>query len=212
MNVEIYDILKEIFNKNGFSLWMIGSLSRDFLLNKEIKDYDFVTNAKPEEVKKFLDVDMTFSRFGAMKYKINGVNVDIVTLRKEKMYLDYRHPAKIEFINDINIDYLRRDFTINAIYINEKYEIEKISEKGKDDLFNKRLEFIGDPLTRIKEDPLRILRAKRFIYEYNLKVDDKVLQILKVNVYLLKNLNENKVKEENKKFNFVMESKNEKII
>lgn len=187
---------------------MIGSTSRDFLLGKEIFDFDFVTDAKPYEVKEFLDVDLTFSKYGAMSYKYNDTKIDIVTLRKERIYSDFRHPAEIEFINDIKVDYLRRDFTINAIYINEKYEIEDISKQGYEDLINKKLIFIGDPLTRIKEDPLRILRAYRFAYQYDLKIDENTKKLLEDNYYLIENLNKFKVDEENKKFLKMKERKN----
>lgn len=207
MNIDIFDVLKKIYNENGYRLYMIGSTSRDFLLNREIKDFDFVTDATPDESLTFLKANDTFKRFGVLKLKINERNVDIATLRIEKCYEDFRHPKKIEFIKDISLDYVRRDLTINAIYINENYEIEEISLLGVKDLIERRLRFIGDPLTRIKEDPLRILRAKRFIKEYNLKVDDSLMKILKDNEYLINLLNENKVKEEVRKYELVEEIK-----
>ena len=208
MNVEIFDFLKKLFNERDYRLYMIGSTSRDFLLGKEISDFDFVTDAKPCEVKEFLDVDLTFSKYGAMSYKYNGIKIDIVTLRKERIYQDFRHPAEIEFIKDIKVDFLRRDFTINAIYINENYEIEEISKQGYEDLINKKLIFIGDPLTRIKEDQLRILRAYRFAYQYDLKIDENTKKLLEDNYYLIENLNKFKVDEENKKFLKMKERKN----
>lgn len=207
MNIDIFDVLKKIYNENGYRLYMIGSTSRDFLLNREIKDFDFATDATPDESLTFLKANDTFKRFGVLKLKINERNVDIATLRIEKCYEDFRHPKKIEFIKDISLDYVRRDLTINAIYINENYEIEEISLLGVKDLIERRLRFIGDPLTRIKEDPLRILRAKRFIKEYNLKVDDSLMKILKDNEYLINLLNENKVKEEVRKYELVEEIK-----
>ncbi len=205
MNIEIFDVLKKIYNSNGYRLYMIGSTSRDFLLSREINDFDFVTDATPSESLKFLKANETFKRFGVLKLKVNNKNVDIATLRIEKDYEDFRHPKKIEFIKDISLDYYRRDFTINAIYINENYEVEKISTLGVEDLKNRTLRFIGDPLTRIKEDPLRILRAKRFIKEYGLKVDDSLMKILKDNEYLIERLNKDKVKEENRKYDLIKE-------
>ena len=202
----IFDNLKELFNKNGFRLYMIGSASRDYLLNKEIKDYDFVTDATPIEIAKFLDCDLTFSRFGCVKYKLNNKHIDIVTLRKESDYEDNRHPNKIIFIKDINEDYKRRDLTINAIYIDENYKILDVSKQGYEDLKNHKLRFIGDPLKRIKEDPLRILRAKRFALEYNLDIEESVKKILKENEYLLNELNKAKIDEELRKLKAVEES------
>ena len=196
---EIFDYLKSIFKENGFRLYMIGSCSRDFLLNRQIKDYDFVTDATPNDISKFLKVDQTFAKFGTVKFKFQGELIDIVTLRKEENYLDYRHPSKITFIKDINVDYLRRDFTINAIYIDESYKILDPSKQGIKDLNDKILRFIGDPLERIKEDPLRILRAYRFIKKYNLSCDEFTYKILKENRYLLNELNKDKILQEIKK-------------
>lgn len=189
---EIFDSLKKIFNDNGFRLYMIGSTSRDYLLNKEITDYDFVSDATPKEVSKFIDVDTTFSKYGITNFHFKGIKIDLATLRKETNYEDYRHPSKIEFIKDINIDYLRRDFTINAIYIDENYQIIDPS-KGVIDLKNKVLKMIGDPYKRIKEDPLRILRAKRFEFEYNLTIEEPLKKALEENEYLLKELNPDKI-------------------
>ncbi len=199
----VFDTLKEIFNRNKFRLFMIGSTSRDYLLNNEINDYDFVTDATPEEVKKFLDVDMTFAKFGSVKYYLNDNKIDIVTLREEGDYEDKRHPSYIKFIKDINVDYKRRDFTINAIYIDENYAVQDISKTGEEDLFNKRLRFIGEPEKRIKEDPLRILRAKRFIIEYELFIDETTKEIIHKNLYLLKYISKGKLEEENRKLEMI---------
>ncbi len=185
---------------------MIGSASRDFLLHREIKDYDFVTDATPDESLKFINADTHFKKYGVLKLKVMGVTIDLATLREESDYLDYRHPSYIKFVNDINTDYKRRDFTINAIYINENYEIEEISKKGYQDLLNRRLVFIGDTLKRIKEDPLRILRAYRFKKEYNLVADDETMRTLKENYSLIESLNKKKVEEEYEKFKSIKEN------
>lgn len=196
---KIFDYLKKIFNDHNFRLYMIGSTSRDYLLNREINDYDFVSDATPNDIAKFLECDHTFARFGTVKYYYENKKIDIVTLRKESEYKDFRHPNKIEFVKDIDIDYKRRDFTINAIYIDENYNVIDPTKCGINDLNSRHLRFIKDPLTSIKEDPLRILRAYRFIKEYNLSIDEKDLRILKENEDLLKHLNVNKIKEEEKK-------------
>ena len=196
---KIFDYLKKIFNDHNFRLYMIGSTSRDYLLNREINDYDFVSDATPSDIAKFLKCDHTFARFGTVKYYYENKKIDIVTLRKESEYKDFRHPSKIEFVKDIDIDYKRRDFTINAIYIDENYNVIDPTKCGINDLNSRHLRFIKDPLTSIKEDPLRILRAYRFIKEYNLSIDEKDLRILKENEDLLKHLNVNKIKEEEKK-------------
>jgi len=201
--IEVFDYFKRLFNLNNFRLYMIGSSSRDYLLNKEILDFDFVTDATPDKVLSFLKCDESFKKFGILKTKYLGNHIDIATLRKEENYFDFRHPSKLTFVKTIKEDFIRRDFTINAIYIDENYNVIDPSNLGITDLKEKKLRFIGDPLTRIKEDPIRILRALRFVKEYNLKVDELTKKIIKENFSLINNLNENKVKEEKRKYYFV---------
>ena len=205
---EIFEYLKKIFNEHNFHLYMIGSTSRDFLMKREIEDYDFVTDATPDEVLSFLDCNATYKKFGTLSLKVNDKHCDIVTLRKESGYLDSRHPSKIEFIKDINEDYKRRDFTINAIYIDEDYKVKDVSKDGVNDLNNKILRFIGDPTKRIKEDPLRILRAKRFIVEYGLTPEKETLKALKENKDLISTIKEGKIIEEKRKFDKISKGEN----
>lgn len=205
---EIFEYLKKIFNEHNFHLYMIGSTSRDFLMKREIEDYDFVTDATPDEVLSFLDCNATYKKYGTLSLKVNNKHCDIVTLRKESEYLDLRHPSKIEFIKDINEDYKRRDFTINAIYIDEDYKVKDVSKDGVNDLNNKILRFIGDPTKRIKEDPLRILRAKRFIVEYGLTPEKETLKALKENKDLISTIKEGKIIEEKRKFDKISKGEN----
>ncbi len=202
--VKVFDELSSIYNKNNYRLYMIGSSSRDYLLNREIKDFDFVSDATPNEAIKFLNkdkLDISFIKFGVIKYKYDDdIKIDIVTLRRETGYIDFRHPCNIEFTKEINIDYLRRDFTINAIYIDEKYNVIDPTNKGIEDLNNKVLRVIGDPSIRFKEDPLRILRGYRFQKEYDLIIERNTLIGMINNQNLIKNLNEYKVEEEKKKY------------
>lgn len=199
MNLNIFKSLAKLFKENGFSLFMIGGTSRDYLLNLEVYDYDFVSDATPEDMKKFLpDANYHFEKYGSVKVKIDGVHVDITTFRKEEGYLDYRHPSKITYVKSIDEDYVRRDFTINAIYINKDMKVIDPSG-GLVDLKNKTIRFIGDPETRIKEDPLRILRAERFKEKLNFKIEEKSLLAINKYRYLLDKLNPDKIKEEQRK-------------
>lgn len=201
MNKEIFLKLAKAFNSNGYRLYMIGGTTRDYLLGKEVFDYDFVSDATPDEMKSFLkDANFTFAKFGSVRVKVNGVHVDITTLREEGEYLDYRHPSKITYVKEIEIDYIRRDFTINAIYMDEKSNIIDPSN-GVADLNNKLIRFIGDPEKRIKEDPLRILRAERFAQKLNFVIEEKSLAAIEKNRYLLDKINPEKIKEELRKSN-----------
>jgi tRNA nucleotidyltransferase (CCA-adding enzyme) len=196
---KIFDHFKTIFNSNGYRLYMIGGTSRDYLLNLDISDYDFVTDATPEEINKFLNVDMTFSKFGTVKITFEKSKIDIVTFRKEGKYKDSRHPSYIKFVKNIKKDYRRRDFTINAIYIDENYNLIDPTGFGLYDLENKILRTIGNPNKRFKEDPLRILRAERFVVEYNLKFEKRTKKAINKNYFRINLLSKDKVEEEKRK-------------
>ena len=199
MNKNVFDSVALIFNRHGYRLYMVGGATRDYLLDRPILDYDFVSDATPEEMKTFLpDADYTFSKFGTVRIKVNRVKVDITTLRIEDEYVDYRHPSKVVFTKDIKKDYVRRDFTINAIYMDEEYNIIDYCG-GLNDLNNKLIRFIGDPDKRIKEDPLRILRAERFEKKLGFKIEDETFKAIERNRHLIEELNPQKVEAELKK-------------
>ena len=199
MNKNVFDSVALIFNRHGYRLYMVGGATRDYLLDRPILDYDFVTDATPDEMKAFIpDADYTFSKFGTVRLKVNHVKVDITTLRIEDEYIDYRHPSKVTFTKDIKKDYVRRDFTINAIYMDEEYNIIDYCG-GLNDLNNKLIRFIGDPDKRIKEDPLRILRAERFEKKLGFKIEDETFKAIERNRHLIEELNPQKVQTELKK-------------
>ena len=177
---------------------MIGGTSRDHLLGIVPNDFDFVTDASPDEMKSFLEGDYTFIRFGVVKVKFNNIHADIVSMRKESDYKDYRHPKNVTYVKTIIEDYLRRDFTINAIYIDLEGNIIDPSG-GLLDLKDGIIRFIGDPETRIKEDPLRILRAERFSKKLKFVIDEKTSVAIERNRELLNKLNPDKINMELKK-------------
>ncbi|MCR5332618.1 MAG: hypothetical protein K6E11_01185 [Bacilli bacterium] len=196
MNKNVFDRVALIFNQHGYRLYMVGGATRDYLLDRPILDYDFVTDATPDEMRVFLpEADYTFARFGTIRIKVNGIKVDITTLRVESEYVDYRHPSKVTFTRSIKEDYVRRDFTINAIYMDEEYNIIDYCG-GLSDLNNKLIRFIGDPDKRIKEDPLRILRAERFEKKLGFKIEDKTFKAIERNRHLIDELNPLKVQAE----------------
>ena len=193
----IYQNLAKLFEERGYKLYLVGGTVRDYLLGKELTDMDAVSDATPEQIIEFLSpIDKSFARFGSLKYKDeSGVKFDITTLRKESSYLDNRHPSKIEFVKDLRIDYQRRDFTVNALYMDKDLNVIDYCN-GQEDLKNHLIKMIGDPDTRIKEDPLRILRAIRFHLMHNLDIDKDLLKSMNDNFDLLRNITDAKIRSE----------------
>ena len=203
MQNELFKYLDKLFKENGFSIFEVGGSVRDNLLGLEVFDFDFATNATPEEMVKFLpNVNNTFAKYGCIKYKGEFGRAEITTFRVEEFYDDFRHPTKIRFVNSLNEDYKRRDFTINAIYKDIDGKIYDPSN-GCEDLKNKIIRFIGDPETRIKEDPLRILRAKRFAKKLGFKIEINSEKAMEKLENLLEKLNPDKIKEEQRKSNWL---------
>lgn len=199
MNLPIFETYRKKFEENGYPLYIVGGTSRDLLLGLTPKDWDFVTSATPEQEKGFLsDADYTFAKFGSIKSKFNGAEVDITTLREEGGYSDFRHPSYIRFVSSPEVDSIRRDFTINALYIDGKGDILDF-HGGQDDLKNKLVRFIGDPYKRIEEDPLRILRAERFASRLGFALEGKTFKAMQELRPLLSKLNPEKVKLEERK-------------
>lgn len=199
-NIEEFKKLHDIFQTNGFSLYLVGGTVRDYLSNKNLLDMDAVTNAKPDTMKLFLkDADYTFARFGFVSFKTeSGLKFDIMTLRKEKAYVDLRHPGYIKFVNKLRIDVKRRDFTINALYLDNNLKVIDYVG-GQKDLNNRVLRMVGRPDKRLKEDPLRIIRALRFVLDYDLTIDPKLDKSIRKNIGLLEKLNPVKIEQDIKK-------------
>ena len=193
----IYQNLAKLFEERGYKLYLVGGTVRDYLLGKELTDMDAVSDATPEQIIEFLSpIDKSFARFGSLKYKDeSGVKFDITTLRKESSYLDNRHPSQIEFVKDLGIDYQRRDFTVNALYMDKDLNVIDYCN-GQEDLKNHLIKMIGNPDTRIKEDPLRILRAIRFHLMHNLDIDKDLLKSMHGNFDLLRNITDAKIRSE----------------
>ena len=189
--------LADLFDKHGYRLLLVGGTVRDYLLGLPLEDMDAVSDATPEEIISFLpNVDQTFARLGSLKYKDeDGIKFDITTLRRESGYTDSRHPNKVIFVKEPEDDYPRRDFTVNAMYMDKDLKIYDFCN-GQKDLKNRVLRMVGNPDQRLKEDPLRILRAIRFHLMFNLKIEKNLLEAMRDRFYLLENITDAKIRSE----------------
>lgn len=196
MDLNIFFDLTTLFAKHGFRLYMIGGSSRDYLLGLPLDDLDLVTDATPAQMEKFLpDADFRFAYYGNVKLRVANHRIDITTLREEAGYKDYRHPQSVSFVTEIEKDYRRRDFTINAIYLDEKLNVIDFNE-GLEHLKQKRLVVIGEANLRLQEDPIRILRALRFVLKLNFELDESLRRAIINNIDMLEYVNPAKVNAE----------------
>ena len=199
MDLPLFKKYEKLFRSHGYPLFMVGGASRDLLLGQEPSDFDFVTSATPEQERSFLpDADYSFAKFGSIKFKEEGKEIDVTTFREEGEYKDFRHPSYIRFISSPEEDSKRRDFTINALYLDGEGNVLDF-HGGLKDLREKKIRFIGNPDVRIQEDPLRILRAERFAKRLGFTLEEETDKAIKKLRPLLAKLNPLKVKQEMEK-------------
>ena len=192
MNNEIKKVLKKIINK-GYVGYIVGGYIRDFLLGNESYDIDIATSAKPNELLELFP-EASNHNYGGVSFKIGSYSFDITTFRKEISY-ENRRPLEFEYIDSMELDYVRRDFTINSLYMDIDGKIYDFCN-GQEDIKNKKIKLIGNIKDRIVEDPLRILRAIRFKTLLSFDIDPELVTFIKQNKGLLSTLSYTRRKEE----------------
>tara|TARA_B100000579_G_C22753588_1_gene815276 strand:- start:15 stop:1277 length:1263 start_codon:yes stop_codon:yes gene_type:complete len=191
----IFKTLHKNFPNEKIIARFVGGCVRKHLLNQEIDDIDVSTILTVDEIKeRFKDTNLkiidTGLKHGTITLKSKNYKVEITTLRKDKT-TDGRH-AEIEYTNNWHLDSERRDFTINAIYLDINGKIFD-PQMGMVDLKNKNVKFIGDPQKRIEEDYLRIIRFIRFKIMYDTNVETSTSDIIKQNLDGIKKISKERI-------------------
>tara|TARA_B100000963_G_scaffold309446_1_gene285381 strand:- start:263 stop:1522 length:1260 start_codon:yes stop_codon:yes gene_type:complete len=173
----------------------VGGCVRKFLKNEEIDDIDIATTLNSDEIKeKFNNTDFKVIESGVKHGTLTLISkkhkLEITTLRKD-VETDGRH-AEVEYIDDWKLDSERRDFTINAIYLDINGKVYD-PQMGIIDLKNNNVKFIGDPQKRIEEDFLRIIRFIRFKIMYNSKVEETTNSAIKQNLIGIKKISKERI-------------------
>lgn len=199
----------QIHNKvksTGFEIYFVGGCVRDLILKKSVKDWDFATNAKPEEILKIFPDGFYDNKFGTVGIPIEIKNqqqvVEITTYRTEQAYEDHRHPTIVEWGKSIEEDLARRDFTINAIAMrlatsHQPLAISLVDPyEGQEDIKEKLIRAVGNPDERFLEDALRLIRAIRFSTQLSFKIEDKTWKEVRKNSQLIAKISEERVRDE----------------
>lgn len=193
MDKKIKNILKKL-EDNGFKAYLVGGYVRDYLLGKISNDIDICTNALPKDLHNIFTINNNSNNYGGFNLQIDNYNIDITTFRKELNYKN-RKPIEIEYVNNLEEDIIRRDFTINTICMDKDEHIIDLLN-GINDLNNQTIKMVGDVKTKIMEDPLRILRAIRFASVLNFQIDDILHKEILSNYELINTLSKERIKEE----------------
>lgn len=155
----------------GHRALLAGGCVRDMLRGAPPEDYDIATSATAAEVQSlFAHTIPVGAAFGVVIVPRNGAQFEVATFRKDGPYLDGRHPAHVEFVDEIE-DAKRRDFTINAMFYDPETESLIDYVGGREDLANGIIRCVGEPAARFGEDHLRLLRAARFAARFGFALD-----------------------------------------
>lgn len=203
-----FSIPKEIINvtkkleENGFEAFLVGGCVRDLILGREPKDWDVTTNSKPEEIISIFPDTFYENTFGTVGVKNEEAEdsrlkvVEITPYRLEGAYSDGRHPDSVIFSHKIEDDLKRRDFTVNAMaYSVSKDEIVDLYG-GQDDLKDKVVRAVGNPIARFSEDGLRVMRAIRFSCELNFEIESETEKGILEQGELLTNISRERIRDE----------------
>ncbi len=222
MKFELPKFVVEILNKfqdKGFEIYIAGGAVRDLLAKKIVDDWDFATNATPEEILKIFPDGFYDNIFGTVgiAHESSPNPYEITTFRTEHRYTDHRRPTKVEWGKTLEEDLKRRDFTINAMALRQaqgkpkrhsgsgrmdspgvkKLEVELIDPfDGQKDLKDKLIRAVGDPNERFSEDALRLMRAIRIAAELGFIIEEKTFAAIKKNTALINKIAKERVRDE----------------
>jgi poly(A) polymerase len=203
---ELLKIIGNIADQQKTSVWAVGGFVRDRILNKAVKDIDFVVVGKgprfANNVAKQLGTPnvVTFPKFGTAMINFEDFRLEFVTARSESYLEDSRNPIVTQ--SDLEADLLRRDFTINCMaYGLNQDNFGQIHDplNGQQDIETKIIRTPLDPIVTFKDDPMRIMRAIRFATQLGFEIEQNTFQALKEMRHRLEIISQERITDELKK-------------
>ena len=164
----------------GYSAYAVGGCVRDWLLGLEPQDFDLCTSALPEQMQQVFghrELVLAGVKHGTVGVIFPEGVVEITTYRTEGGYTDSRHPDWVRFVDRVEEDLARRDFTVNAMAWSPSRGLQD-PFGGAQDLEKGILRTVGKPAERFQEDALRILRGARFAARYRLQPEEQTLEAM----------------------------------
>lgn len=191
------DIVSRL-QKNNFTTYLVGGCVRDLLVGIIPKDFDIVTMARPEQVQKIIRPSFIIGRrFRLVLVRRYNEQYEIATFRAAA-YSTEENPEAVDenIYGQPEEDALRRDFTINGLFYDpSKNEVIDFT-KGLEDIEKRMIRMIGDPIERIEQDPIRMLRALRLAHRTGFQIEPTLRQAMKDRADLLKTAVLPRVREE----------------
>ena len=199
-NSEYLKTVSDLYSSNGYEFYLVGGAVRDGILDIETTDFDFTTNASPEESIDLLNnngykTTEIGRAFGTIELQIDNNSLHITTYRKDTYENSSRNPS-IESATDLETDLSRRDFTINSIAysIDANELIDPFN--GLKDLAAGVIRTPDDPIISFSDDPLRMLRVCRFISTHGFSPDNETYVAMRDNTERIKIVSTERIRDE----------------
>lgn len=179
MHFPVPEAVKKVsgaLREQGFEAYLVGGCVRDLFIGRAPKDWDITTNATPEQIQEVFPDTFYENNFGTVGVKTGAEDptlsiVEVTPYRTESEYTDKRRPDSVQFGTSLLEDLARRDFTINAIALDESKGQLVDPYEGQKDIKDKLLRTVGSAAERFDEDALRMLRAVRLMAELGFGID-----------------------------------------
>lgn len=187
--------------KEGFEAYLIGGCVRDLFLTRRPKDWDVTTNATPKEIQAVFPDSFYENDFGTVGVKVETEDptlrvIEVTPYRTESGYSDKRRPDKVQFGQSLEEDLARRDFTVNAIALDESKGQVIDPYKGQLDIRAKVLRTVGDPRERFEEDALRLMRAVRLVAELGFALESDTAAAIAEKTKHLSHISKERIRDE----------------
>jgi tRNA nucleotidyltransferase (CCA-adding enzyme) len=190
------DIIGKL-KQSGFKAYLVGGCVRDLLLGIPVDEWDITTSARPEKViKLFAKVVPTGIDYGTVTVLLDSKGYEVTTFRADEKYVDGRHPSNVVFTDDIHKDLSRRDFTINALAYDPQTDELIDNYNGKQDLKDKIIRTVGNPLDRFSEDGLRSVRACRFAAKLKFEIEKETFSAISKTLAITKKVAPERIHDE----------------
>jgi tRNA nucleotidyltransferase/poly(A) polymerase len=185
----------------GYEAYLVGGCVRDLIVGKEPKDWDITTNALPEQIQAVFPDSFYENDYGTVGVKTGSEDskfaiVEVTPYRTESAYSDKRRPDAVTFGASLLEDLARRDFTINAIALDDDKGHLIDPYEGQKDIKDKLVRAVGDASLRFNEDALRMLRAVRFVAELEFGIDGATAAAISQNSEHLSHVSRERVRDE----------------
>ena len=194
-------VVAEALEAAGFEAYLVGGCVRDVLLGKTPKDWDYTTNATPEEIQRVFPDSFYENDFGTVGVKTESEHealkvVEVTPYRTEGEYSNARHPDSVAWAKTLSEDLERRDFTVNAIAYRPQSGEFVDEHNGQEDLKKKVLRAVGDPQKRFQEDALRMMRAVRLSAELDFAIEAETATAIFENADNLGRISKERIRDE----------------